>query len=163
MTDPYGFRLLDIDESKLGAYTLTVYQPGLGGALTHWLGEIDDQRRAHRRWVARWKAGGHTPPRSDPYRPQVRSRPLVFLETAAASVHDRRLQFGAVRHPLLRVVLALAHPGRQVLTDQGSDRAQPDSRQGQQRGHQRRPCVHSRSVWPIYARPTPRVGQPAHT
>jgi hypothetical protein len=81
VTDAYGIRRLDIDESNL-RYTLTVYQPGLAGALTHWLGEIDNQRRAHRKWAARWKASGHTPPTSDPYRPHVDSGLLVFLELA---------------------------------------------------------------------------------
>ena len=40
MTDPFAFRLLDPDESSF-RYTLTMYQPGLRGVLTHWLSEIE--------------------------------------------------------------------------------------------------------------------------
>jgi hypothetical protein len=83
-TGRHAFRLLDIDESSF-RYTLTAYQPGLRGALTYWLGEIDDQRHAYRQWAHRWKASGFAPPRSDPSRPQVRSGSLVFVELAGAA------------------------------------------------------------------------------
>src|SRR4051794_13390354 len=57
MTDPYGFRLLDIDASDF-RHTLTAYRPGLRSALTYWLAEFDEQRRAYRQRAKRWKASG---------------------------------------------------------------------------------------------------------
>ena len=84
-TEPY-FRLLSIDETPPRGYTLTMYQPGVGRALTHWL--------QHRRGQLPPPGGrgqrGQDRGGQDQRRASLRSWKGIGLITAAGRAGTRR-------------------------------------------------------------------------